>query len=153
LGEGTRWQDARAGRGPPERRPGPEPEPGTIRLTIATSFEPERVAAVCRRVQRIVVAGTCRRIECTIEGSGHDLAIVDLLARLWLIARRQRCTMQIRHRDEELVGLMGLVGIASVLPVGPIDLTAPASQARRETEHGEQTLGVEEEADPGDRSV
>ncbi len=61
------------------------------------------------------------------------LALVDVLARLQLDARRRGCALALRDAPRELRGLLELVGLAEVLALEP----------RREPELGEQ-LGIEE---------
>ena len=52
------------------------------------------------------------------EGGKVDLRVVDALARLQLKARRQGCTVWLRHVCPTLVELVDLVGLAGVLQVG-----------------------------------
>jgi hypothetical protein len=77
-------------------------------------------------------------IEVTVETTSPDLGLVDALARLQLMARRQGCSIQLRPCDE-LRELLLLVGLAEVLGVEP----------QRKVEQGIQ-LGVEEVVQPGD---
>jgi hypothetical protein len=66
-----------------------------------------------------------------------DLRVVDAVARLQLEARRQGCTVWLRHACPNLVDLLELTGLAGVL------------QVSRQTEGLEQT-GVEEVVVPDD---
>ncbi len=50
--------------------------------------------------------------------NGVDLSVVDELARLQLEARRQGCSIWLRHACPDLAGLLELVGLADVLQVG-----------------------------------
>ena len=52
------------------------------------------------------------------EGGQVDLRVVDALARIQLTARRQGCTVWLRHACPNLVDLLSLVGLAGVLQVG-----------------------------------
>ena len=72
---------------------------------------------------------------------GVDLSVVNDLARLHLEARRQGCTIWLRHACPDLTALLQLVGLADVITVG--------LQARREPEGLEQA-GVEEVVMPDD---
>jgi hypothetical protein len=49
---------------------------------------------------------------------GLDLSVVDDLARLQLEARRQGCSIRLRHACPDLVELLELVGLGAVLQVG-----------------------------------
>jgi hypothetical protein len=44
-----------------------------------------------------------------------DLALVDALARLQLVARRLGCSIRLRHASAELLGLLDLLGLAEVV--------------------------------------
>jgi hypothetical protein len=52
------------------------------------------------------------------EDGRVDLAAVDALARLQLEARRQGCTVWLRHACPDLMALLELVGLTQVLQVG-----------------------------------
>ena len=80
-------------------------------------------------------------IEVAVESTSPDLALVDALARLQLIARRRGCSIRVRPCDE-LRELILLAGLSEVLAVEP----------RRETEEGIQ-LRVQEVVKPGDPTV
>jgi hypothetical protein len=78
----------------------------------------------------------------TLTCSGDvDLAIVDVLARLQLVARRLGCAIRVRDADAEVADLLALVGLAEVVGL--------AREVVRETEDGEQ-LGPEEVVVPDD---
>jgi hypothetical protein len=68
------------------------------------------------------------------------LALVDLMARLQLLAQGAGCTLTVRDPSPELSELLDLAGLAGLLGSG--------LQAGREAEGGEQ-LGVQEVL-PGD---
>lgn len=58
----------------------------------------------------------CWPLRC--EGGRVDLGAVDTLARLKLEARRQGCTVWLRHACPDLVALLHLSGLAGVLKMG-----------------------------------
>lgn len=71
------------------------------------------------------------------EGGRVDLGAVNALARLHLLARRQGCTVTLRHACPHLIELLQFVGLDGVL------------QVRRQAEGLEQG-GVEEVVVPDD---
>lgn len=78
--------------------------------------------------------------------SAPDAIAVDALARLQLAAKRFGYSLRLVHACDELRGFIDLMGLADVLPsAGELSL-----ETGRETEQGKETLGVEEERDPGD---
>src|SRR5215207_7374866 len=51
-----------------------------------------------------------------LDGTGgHDLALVDALARLQLAARRFGCSIRLRGAEDDVLGLIDLVGLKEVL--------------------------------------
>jgi hypothetical protein len=70
-----------------------------------------------------------------------DLEVVDDLSRLQLEARRQGCTIWLRHACPELTALLRFVGLGDVIAVG--------LQVGREPERLEEA-GVEEVVVPDD---
>lgn len=84
-----------------------------------------------------------------VTGVRPDLAVVDALARLQLVARRLGGSIRLRDPPAELGELLDLVGLADVVGVAPAVL---ALQPGGQAEGGEQ-LGVEEVVDAGDPSV
>ena len=53
-----------------------------------------------------------------VGGGAHDLALVDALARLQLAARRWGCAIRLRGAEDDLLGLVDLIGLKEVL-TGP----------------------------------
>ena len=75
--------------------------------------------------------------------SGTDLAIIDVLAQLALIARRMGCRLVLRRVSsplQRLLDLSGLSEVDGVLVVEPV----------RQSEEWEHAVGVEEEGEPDD---
>jgi hypothetical protein len=75
-----------------------------------------------------------------------DLATVDDLARLQLIARRLGMTLQLRDASRELRELLDLAGLGDVVRCSDTLSVEPGGQAEQREESGR----VEEEADAGD---
>jgi len=75
-----------------------------------------------------------------------DLATVDALARLQLIARRLGCKIELRDAPDKLREILALAGLGDVVPCAerlPVEVRGQAEQR-------EEPRGVEEEADPAD---
>jgi hypothetical protein len=88
-------------------------------------------------------------VVCDVSDVAPDVAAVDALARLQLTARRLGLDVGLRNASPELLELISLVGLCDVLAVCAGSRIEPGGQ----TEEGEQSLGVEEEADPADPTV
>jgi hypothetical protein len=74
---------------------------------------------------------------------GPRLVAVDRLARRHLEGKRQGRAIRLRRVPPRLGELLDLAGLAEVLGV----------EVGRETEQGEERLGLEEERHPGDPPV
>lgn len=92
----------------------------------------------------VLVDGGAEVVVGELAGCGPDLAVVDVLARLQLVARRMGCSVRLRDPSPALCDLLRLAGLADV--VGGCDL---ALEPGREPERGEQ-LGIEEVVEPRD---
>jgi len=73
---------------------------------------------------------------------GAHLRAVDEVARLQLEAGRQGCTVWLHHACPDLVAVLQVVGLADVIPVGPLKV------ARKP--EGLEEGGVEEVVVPDD---
>ena len=83
------------------------------------------------------------RIDCDMGWLRRaDLAVVDLVARLLLAARRGDCVVRIVNPPDGLDELLALSGLDR-LPHLRVEMI-------RQTEQREETLGVQEEGDPAD---
>lgn len=84
---------------------------------------------------------------CGVAGlTDVDLAAVDALARLELVARRLGITLELRDAPDELRELLDLAGLREVVRCSdqlPVEVRGQAEQR-------EELRGVEEEADPAD---
>ena len=91
----------------------------------------EAPSVVCRlggRIDRAEVGELCDRarpflemcsdvgLVCDVGDVATDLATVDALARLQLMARRMGREIHVRHARGELVLLLDLVGLAECVP-------------------------------------
>ena len=81
-----------------------------------------------------------RTVVCDASGFHADLAAVDALARLRLVAGRHGLDLRLRDVSRDLRALLGLCGLAGALLV----------EARGCAEQLEQPLRVEEERHLGD---
>jgi ABC-type transporter Mla MlaB component len=117
------------------------------------------VVVLSGRIARADIPALCERVRVLLEGSDAELVIcdvgalvdpdavmVDALTRLQLTARRLGRRVRLRDACGELQGLLALMGLGDVLPLGASSGAEPRGQA----EEREQPRGVQEEADPAD---
>ncbi|MGW3207265.1 STAS domain-containing protein [Streptomyces sp. NPDC001135] len=100
----------------------------------------DEVAGLCAQVQELLTVGRARVVVCDVGGLGPPgLAVVDLLARLELAARRAGGRIRLRDPDPALPALLDLVGLRF--------------QTEGQPEEREPALGVEEAVETGDPAV
>ena len=88
----------------------------------------------------VVGPGGAELLRADLRGASRpDMAVVDRLARLQLVARRRGADVVVRDATRDLRALLGLAGLLG--------------QMCRESEHGEDVLGVEEGVEFGDAPV
>ncbi len=82
--------------------------------------------------------GDVEVVSWPVAGADTDgLAVVDALARLQLAARRWGCSIRVRGAQDDLLGLIDLVGLKAVL-------TGPSGGVRAGEAEGLEQLQVEE---------
>ena len=84
--------------------------------------------------------GPPREIVCDVAALPCTAGAIDQLARLQLAARRTDAEVRLRNLSHELRELLDFAGLGDVLRV----------EASRQSEEGEQRVGVEEEGQLGD---
>lgn len=125
-------------------------EPGAIVFAIGGTIHRADIPALCARLRALLESNADDRIICDVGGLVQvDVATVEALARLQLVARRCRRQFRVRNASAELVDLLALVGLCEVVPI-EVPLPLPA---QGQPEEREELRGVEEEADSGDPTV
>ncbi|CAL9275848.1 MULTISPECIES: STAS domain-containing protein [Streptomyces] len=95
---------------------------------------------LCDEVRALMESTRAGVVVCDVGGLGPPgLAVVDLLARLQLTARRAGGRIRLRDPDPALHALLDLVGLRF--------------ETERQVEQREPPLGVEEAVEPGDAAV
>jgi hypothetical protein len=97
------------------------------------------VTTACERLHAL--AGDVDVITCDVSALAAELAAVNALARLALVARRLGCPLRVRRVSPELRDLVELCGLSDALGVG---------RDGRQPECREQPVDVEEGVDPDD---
>jgi anti-anti-sigma factor len=141
----------------PEGSPGatiralrPAHDPTTIELEIRGRFDRTDAARLGREVRALLEERDARQIVCDVGAVFRsDVAVVDVLCRMRLAARRRGCQLQVRDASTELLDLLSLVGLSDVIPIA----SSSGVEAEGQTEKREHPLRVEEERDPADPSV
>jgi len=65
-------------------------------------------------------AGDPEKLVIDVRDAVADLAVVDALARLALIARRHGLRIRLCHASAELLDLIELAGLSEALPAEPV---------------------------------
>ncbi|MFD8721150.1 STAS domain-containing protein [Streptomyces sp. NPDC059629] len=109
-------------------------------LVLSGPVTRDEVPGLCDDVRELLRDSAARVVVCDVGGLGPSgLAVVDLLARLELAARRAGGRIRLRDPDPALRSLLRFVGLRF--------------QVEGEVEEREPALGVEEEVEPGETAV
>jgi hypothetical protein len=100
------------------------------------------VKAACERLHALAGGGDLDAIDCDVSGLAAEVAAVDALARLALVARRLGCPLKVHRASPELRDLVELCGLSAALGV--------VRWNGRQPEEREQPVDVEERVDPDD---
>ncbi len=92
------------------------PAVGTIAFAVRAPLRRADLPGLCDRVCALFGANTGSVAYCDVAGVDPDAVVIDALARLQLAARRHGCRVRLRNASRELVELVGLLGLADVLP-------------------------------------
>ncbi len=122
------------------------PGRGTVRFELVGPIAPSDVVGVSRRLYSLLEGCPADLIVCDVGRIGRaDLAAIDALARVRLAARRCGRDVIVTRACTELRDLLGLAGLADVLPVDDLRV-----EAGWEPEKREEPRSLEEEGDPRD---
>lgn len=94
-----------------------EPSPGTVIWMLGPVIARADIPVLCDRIALALDRGATLVICDVSTVTRADVATIDALARLHLIARRRGGRILVRGADPRLVGLLGLVGLLEVLPL------------------------------------
>ncbi|MFD4263216.1 STAS domain-containing protein [Streptomyces sp. NPDC058534] len=109
-------------------------------LVLPGSVSRGETPRLCDEARALLEATRAGVIVCDVGGLGSPgLAVVDLLARLELTARRAGGRIRLRDPDPALHALLDLVGLRF--------------ETEGQVEEREPPLGVEEAVEPGDAAV
>jgi ABC-type transporter Mla MlaB component len=93
--------------------------PRTIVFAVHWPVTPTGVAELCDFLGAVLADGETDVVACEVDGVDRpDAATIGVLARLQLTARRAGCRVELRNAGRELRDLLGLTGLAEVLPSG-----------------------------------
>lgn len=93
----------------------------TLQLRLPVPAEREVVQRLCAGLRRQLGAGTVTAVVCRVDGPAGDLATVDAVARLALVARRAGVAFALDPPGRELAALLALTGLEAVLVGRPDD--------------------------------
>lgn len=131
---------------------GPPPPAGealAVHLVLEGAVAPADVPVLLARVRKAVAGVRASIVACDVERLGPpDIETVDALARLALAIRRSGCRMELEHASPQLRDLVGLAGLARVLPCARLPL-----EALGESEEREEPGRVEEERHADDPAL
>jgi hypothetical protein len=98
--------------------------------------------SACARLHALADQGDVDAVTCDVSELAAEVAAVDALARLALVARRLGCPLKVRRASPELRDLVELCGLSDALGV--------VGRNGRQPEQREEPLDIEERVDPDD---
>lgn len=108
-------------------------EHGTIELVLSGGITPEDVPRLCARAARLLEGRDEERIVCNVAAvTNADVATVDALSRLQLLAHRLGRRIRVARASGDLRRLIDLMGLSEVLR--PCAEAGSGLESRRETE-------------------
>jgi ABC-type transporter Mla MlaB component len=120
--------------------------PQTITLAIDGPITRADLPGLSERFGAVLSASGAGTVVCDVKSCPADCVTVEALCRLQLAARRQGCTVGLRHASSELLELVAFMGLLEVLPGSGVESGGQA-------EEREERLGVEEERQLPDPAV
>lgn len=90
--------------------------PQTVAFAISGPITRADLPGLCERVCAVLSQSGAKVALCDVHGVDPDAVTVDALARLQLAARRHGCQVRLRHASDELLELVGFMGLTDVLP-------------------------------------
>ena len=119
-------------------------EPSVIVVVIDGPIDRAGIPALCDRFVELLGDPPPCRVVCDVGAlAAPDVATVDALARLGLVARRRGHEFCLSRASPRLVELLALTGLLGVLAVKG----ASRLEARRQPEERKEMGGVQEEGD------
>jgi ABC-type transporter Mla MlaB component len=89
--------------------------PYTVAFAIYGPINRTDLSGLCARVCGLLEETPGDIVLCDVAGVEPDAMTVDALARLQLSAQRRGCIVRLRSASEELVELVGFMGLTEVL--------------------------------------
>ena len=121
---------------------------GTSDWALSGPIERADIPALCDRLRSILRSRASDVVFCDVGAiSKPDAVTLEALAQLQLVARRHGCRIGMVNTQTALDDLLDFTGLRVAFP------DCSDLEIRRQTEQRKEARGVEEERDPGDRSV
>jgi hypothetical protein len=124
------------------------PTPGVIVVRVHGPVTRERAQRLYERLDAELVRRNAVCVVCLVGGPA-DMSVVDVLARISLIASRRQAAIRVKTPCSDLGNLLALTGLASVVS---IELESLGLERCGKAEAGEEG-GVEEVVDVDDLAL
>jgi ABC-type transporter Mla MlaB component len=87
-----------------------------LELAVYGPIARSDLPGLCDRVCALLGSSAADLALCDVRGVEPDAVTVEALARLQLGARRHGCEVRLRNASDELLELVGFMGLRDVLP-------------------------------------
>jgi ABC-type transporter Mla MlaB component len=92
------------------------PAAQTVAFAVRGPIARADLPGLCDRVCALLGKTSAGLALCDVRGVDPNAVTVDALARLQLAARRYGCRVHVRGASDELLDLLGFMGLSDVLP-------------------------------------
>jgi len=90
--------------------------PNPVAFAIRGPISRADLLGLCNRICTLLNESDAANVLCDVHGVEPGAVTVDALARLQLAAGRYGCQVRLRHASQELLELVGFMGLTDVLP-------------------------------------
>jgi ABC-type transporter Mla MlaB component len=90
--------------------------PRVLELAVYGPIARSDLPGLCDRVCALLGSSGADVARCDVRGVEPDAVTVEALARLQLGARRHGCEVRLHNASDELLDLVGFMGLRNVLP-------------------------------------
>lgn len=118
-------------------------------MVVGAQVGPTDIAELCRRTRALLEEGDAQVVTCDVGAVDPDIATLDVLARLQLLASRFGASLRVVNANAGLHLLVCLAGLDEVIRLEDRSGLEPQGQ----TEHREQVGGIQKEIQPDNLPV
>lgn len=118
-------------------------------MVVGAQIGPADIAELCRRTRALLEEADAQVVTCDVGAVDPDIATLDVLARLKLVAGRFGASLRVVNAGVGVHLLVALAGLDEVIRLEDRSGLEP----QRQPEHREQAGGIQKEVQPDNPPV